>query len=78
MKNSEKASYFNTAKNISYGAFENLVLHKLDKVTPIKQKYNRGNLSPFMNIDIHMAKISRIRLRNRLLRDTTLMNRLAY
>ena len=42
MENSEKV-YFNTTKNISYDAFGNLALHTLDKVTPIKQKYIRGN-----------------------------------
>ena len=36
-------TYFSTSKNISYGSFENLVLHTLDKMTPIKQKYIKGN-----------------------------------
>ena len=29
---------FSAGKNISYGAFENLVLRTLDKMAPIKQK----------------------------------------
>ena len=44
--------YFSTTRNISY-AFQNLVLHTLDKMAPIKQKYIRSNQSPFMNKDIH-------------------------
>ena len=31
-------TYFNTAKNVPYDAFENLVLHTLDKLEPIAQK----------------------------------------
>ena len=31
-------TYFSTGKNILYDAFENLVLHVLDKMAPIKQK----------------------------------------
>ena len=34
---------FSTGKNISYDAFENLVLQTLDKMAPIKQKHIRGN-----------------------------------
>ena len=36
---------FITGKNISYDAFENLVLKTLDKMAPIKQKHNRGKQS---------------------------------
>ena len=48
---------FSTGKNISYDAFENLVLHTLKQKhvkqnkTPIKQKHIRGNQCPFMNKD---------------------------
>ena len=41
-------SYFSTGKNITYDGFENLVLHTLDKMAPIKQKHVRGNQSPLM------------------------------
>ena len=41
--------YLNTAKNISFDAFENSVLHTLGKMTPVKQKYIRDKQSPFMN-----------------------------
>ena len=44
-------------KNISYAVFENLVLHALDKMTPIKQKYITGNQS-FL-----MALMTRARLK---------------
>ena len=43
---------FSTGKNISYDAFENLVLQTLDKMAQIKQKHIRGNQSPFMKTDI--------------------------
>ena len=71
-------TYLGTNKNISYDAFENLVLQTLDKMAPIKQKYIRGNQSPFMNEDIHKAIMTRTRLRNRFLKEPTQMNRLAY
>ena len=47
-------------------------------MVPIKQKHIRGNKSPFMNKDIHKAKMTRTRLRNRFLKEPTLMKRLAY
>ena len=71
-------TYLSTSKNISYDAFENLVLQTLDKMAPIKQKHITGNQSPFMNKDIHKAIMSRTRLRNRFLKAPTQMNRLAY
>ena len=71
-------SYFGVLKNISYDAFENLVLHTLDKIASMKQKHIRGNQSPFMNKEIHKAIMTRMRLRNRFLKEPTLMNRLAY
>ena len=40
---------------MSDDAFENLVLHTLDKVAPINQKHIRGNQSHFINKDIHKA-----------------------
>ena len=69
---------FCTGKNISYHAFENLVLQTLGKMAPIKQKHIRGNQSPFMNKDIHKAIMTRTRLRKRFLKEPTQMNRLAY
>ena len=71
-------TYLSTGKNISYDAFENLVLQALDKMAPIKQKHIRGNQSPFMNKDIHKAIMTRTRLRNRFLKEPTQMNRIAY
>ena len=65
-------------KNILYDAFENLVLHTLDKMAPIKQKHIRNNQSPFINKDIHKAIMTRTRLRNRFLKEPTSINRLAY
>ena len=62
-------TYFSTGKNISYDAFEILVLHTLDKVEPIKQKHIRGSQSPFMNKDIHKAIMTRTSLRNRFLKE---------
>ena len=70
-------TYLSTGKNISYDAFENIVLQTLDKMTPMKQKNIRGNQSPFMNKDIHKAIMTRTRLRNRFLKELTQMNRLA-
>ena len=69
---------FSTGKNISYDTFENLVLQTLGKMAPIKQKHIRGNQSPFMNKDIHKAIMTRMRLRNRFLKESIQMNRLAY
>ena len=71
-------TYFSTGKNITYDAFENLVLHTVDKLAPIKQKDIRGNQSAFMNKDIHKAKMRRTRLRNRFLKEPTPVDRLAY
>ena len=45
-------TYLSMNKNTSYDVFENLVLHTLDKMAPIKQKHIRGNLSPFIMIFI--------------------------
>ena len=50
---------FSTGKNISYDAFENLVLQTLGKMAPIKQKHIGGNQSPFTNKDIHKAIMTR-------------------
>ena len=47
-------------------------------MTPIKGKHIRGNQSPFMNKDIHKAIMTRTMLKNRFLKETSLMNRLAY
>ena len=68
---------FSTGKNLSYDAFENLVLQTLDKMAPIK-KHIRGNQSSFMNKDIHKAIMTRTRLRSRFLKEPTSINRLAY
>ena len=65
-------------KNISYNTFQNLLLHTLDKMAPIKQKHIRGNQSPFINKDIHKAIMIRMKLRNRFLKEPTPMNRLTY
>ena len=70
-------THFNTTKNISYEAFENLVLLTLDKMAPIKRKYMRNKQSSFMNKDIHKAIMTRTRLRNRFLNEATPINRLA-
>ena len=53
-------------------------MHALDKMEPIKQKYIRGNQSPFMNKDIRKAIMTRTRLRNGFLKEPTPMNKLAY
>ena len=71
-------NYFSTGKNISYDANENLVLHTLYKMTPIKQKHIRGNQSLFINKDILKTIMTRSRLRNRFLKEPTPMNRLVY
>ena len=47
-------------------------------MAPINQKQIRGNQSPLMNKDIHKAIMTRTRLRNRLLKESIQMNRLAY
>ena len=71
-------TYFSTGKNISYDAFEILVLQTLNKMLPIKQKHIRSNQSPSMNKDIHKAIMARTTLRNRFLKEPTPINRLAY
>ena len=73
-----RITYSSTAKSIAYEAFENLVLHTLDKMAPIKQKYIRGNQSPFINRGVHKTIMTRTRLRNRLLKEASPKNRLAY
>ena len=55
---------------------ENLVLHTLDRVEPIKQKSIRGNQFHFMNKDIynkhiHKVILTRTRLKNRFLKEAT-------
>ena len=57
---------------------QNLVLNILDKIPPTKQRYIRGNQSPFMNKDILKALMNGARFRNRFLKESTPMNRLAY
>ena len=47
-------------------------------MAPVKPKYIRGNQSHFMNKEIHKAKMTRTRLKNRFLKETTPMNILAY
>ena len=47
-------------------------------MAPVKQKHIRDNQSPFMNKDIHKAIMTRTRLRNRLLKEPTPMNELAF
>ena len=71
-------TYFCTGKNISYDAFENSVLHTLNKMPPIKPEHIRCYRSPFMNKDIHKPIMTRTRLRNRFLKEPTPLNRLAY
>ena len=41
----------------------------------IKQKYTRGNESPFMSKHIQKIRITRTRLRNKLLKEATPINR---
>ena len=69
---------FSTGKNISYDAFENLLLQTIDKIAPIKQKHISGNQPPFMNKNIRKAIMTKTRLRNSFLKEPTQMNRLAY
>ena len=69
---------FSTGKNISYNAFENLVLQTLGKMASVKQKHIRDNKSLFMNKDIHKTIMTRTRLRNRFLKEHNHMKRLAY
>ena len=71
-------TYFSTGKNISYNAFENLILKTLYKMAPIKQKHIRGDQSNSMSKDTHKAIMTRTRLRNRFLIEPTPMNRLPY
>ena len=60
MKNPEKVSQsISVRANITYDAFENLVLHTLDKMAPIKQNHIRGKQPPFMNKDIRKATMTR-------------------
>ena len=47
-------------------------------MAPVKQKHIRDNQSPLMNKDIHKAIMTRTRLRNRLLKEPTPMNELAF
>ena len=68
----EKVSY-QLQFSQKYEAVKNLVLNILDKIAPTKQRYIRGNQSPFMNKDILKALMNGTRFRN-----STPMNRLAY
>ena len=71
-------TYFNTTKNTSFDAFENSILHTIDKIAPIKQKHIRDNHSPFMNKVIYKAIMTRTILGSIFLKEATPMNRLAY
>ena len=53
-------------------------MHALDKTALAKQKYVKGNYSPFMNNYIHKALMARTRLTNRFLKEATAINRLTY
>ena len=48
------------------------------QIAPIKQKQIRGNQSPVMNKGIHKAIMTRVRLRNRFVKEPIPMNKLAY
>lgn len=67
--------YFNTAKNISHDAFQSLVMYTLDKMASIKQKYIQ---SPFVNKNTDKTIMTRVRLRNRFVKEPIPMNKLAY
>ena len=87
MKNLEEVSFQYGKKCITWSrsleapwhdTFENLVLHNLGRMAAIKQKQIRSNQSPVMNKDIHNAIMTRMRLRNRFLKEPTPMNTLGY
>ena len=66
--------------NLSNGLqkFIDICMKSLDKFTPRKKKYSRGNNLPFMNKLLNRAHMKRTRLRNCYLKKRSEQNRLSY
>ena len=65
-------------KEISYEIFETLLVKLLSKHAPLKEKLIRANNAPFMNKNLSKAFMTRSRLRNKFLKNPTLVNEKNY
>ena len=65
-------------ENISYDTFHNTFMELTDKHTPIKTKYFRANLAPFMSKILTQNISHRTKLRNKYLKNPSLYNKSAY
>ena len=63
---------------ISCEKFESLFVATLNKHAPLKTRYVRANISPFMTNTIYKAIMMRTKLRNKFLRLKTAESRVAY
>ena len=65
--------------NLSNGLqkFIDIYIKTLDKFSPRKKKYSRGNNMPFMNKSLYRAHMKRTRLRNCYLKKRSEQNRLS-
>ena len=64
--------------HISCEKFESIFMNILNIHAPVKKRYVRANISPFMTKDIHKAIMVRSKLRNRFLKLKTTESRDAY
>ena len=64
--------------NMGYQHFLNIFIEILNKHAPMKQKYLRANQGRFMTKDLHKTIMKRSRLRNKFLRDRTVISREEY
>ena len=65
-------------EDINYQTFENTVMDLLNQKAPIKKKYIRANNAPFMNKTLSKAVMTRSRIRNRYLRNLSVINKNEY
>ena len=68
----------NQGLNSSYEIFEGIFMTILNDHAPKKLKYLRGNQQPFMNKDLSKAIMHRSRLRNKYLKERSVINRSMY
>ena len=64
--------------NTALNSFLDICREALNKTAPLKQKFVRANNSPFTNKTRSRAIMKQTRLRNRLLKDMSDSNRVAY
>ena len=63
---------------VNYKSFELIFMILLNKHAPMREKYVRANNAPFMNKVLSKAVMNRSRLRNRFLKNPTIINKTIY